>query len=158
MRVMISQPMNGLTAEQIREKRAEVVATLEAEGHEIVDTVFTETPPENGNQALWYLGKAFQAISIVDAVYFMDGWELARGCRLEYEAAAAYGIRTINAEWRELKSTFSVAQTLHECFPDEMKFGESVEEVANRMSRYCREMCNRNGEYWKMVKSRISSQ
>ena len=58
MRVMISQPMKGLSAEEIRERRAAVVAGLEAEGHQVVDTVFTEAPPEGDNQALWYLGKS----------------------------------------------------------------------------------------------------
>ncbi len=98
MRVMISQPMNGLSAEEIRERRAAVVARLEAEGHEVVDTVFTETSPEGDNQALWYLGKSLQAIAGVDAVYFMDGWDKARGCRIEYEACVLYGIRTLNTD------------------------------------------------------------
>lgn len=98
MRVMISQPMNGLSAEEIRERRAAVVARLEAEGHEVVDTVFTETPPEGDNQALWYLGKSLQAIAGVDAVYFMDGWDKARGCRIEYEACVTYGVAIKNRE------------------------------------------------------------
>lgn len=70
MRVTISQPMKGLS--------------------EVVDTVFTETPPEGDNQALWYLGKSLQAIAGVDAVYFMEGWDKARGCRIEYEACVTY--------------------------------------------------------------------
>ncbi len=98
MRVMISQPMKGLSAEEIRERRATVVAKLEDEGHEVVDTVFTDTPPENGNQALWCLRKALQVMSTVDAVYFMEGWEKARGCRIEYEACILYGIRALNAD------------------------------------------------------------
>ncbi len=96
MRVMISQPMKGLSAEEIRERRVAVVAKLEADGHEVVDTLLTDTPPENGSQALWYLGKALQAIAGVDAVYFMEGWEKARGCRIEYEACVAYGVTIIN--------------------------------------------------------------
>lgn len=96
MRVMISQPMKGLSAEEIRERRAAVVARLEAEGHEVVDTVFTETPPEEDNQALWYVGKSLQAIAGVDAVYFMEGWDKARGCRIEYEACVLYGIYAMN--------------------------------------------------------------
>lgn len=92
MRVMISQSMKGLSTEEIRERRTAVVAKLEADGHEIVDTVFTDTPPEGAELALWYLGKALQAMSAVDAVYFMEGWENARGCRIERAAAEAYGV------------------------------------------------------------------
>lgn len=98
MRVMISQPMNGLSAEEIRERRATVVARLEADGHEVVDTVFTETPPEGDNQALWYLGKSLQAIAGVDAVYFMEGWDKARGCLVEYEACRRYPVGILNVD------------------------------------------------------------
>ena len=95
MNVIISQPMKGLTEDQIRKNRAEAVTMLESEGHTVIDTIFADTPPESAEQALWYLGKTLQAIASVDAVYFMDGWREARGCRLEYEACKAYGIATM---------------------------------------------------------------
>lgn len=102
MRVMISQPMKGLSVEEIRERRAAVVAKLEADGHEVVDTVFTDTPPENSSQALWYLGKAIQAMSTVDAVYFMEGWDKARGCFVEYEVCRRYSLGILNVDPLEI--------------------------------------------------------
>lgn len=32
---------------------------------------------------------------LVDAVYFVDGWQEARGCRIEHDAAVAYGVKRI---------------------------------------------------------------
>ena len=90
MKLMISQPMRGKTNEQIREERAELVKQLETEGHEVVDTVF-ENAPENEDIAIYMLSQSIRYIGKVDGVVFMPGWENARGCRIEYEVATAYG-------------------------------------------------------------------
>lgn len=90
MKIMISQPMRGKTNEQIREERAELVKQLESEGHEVVDTVF-ENAPENEDVAIYMLSQSIRYIGKVDGVVFMPGWENARGCRIEYEVATAYG-------------------------------------------------------------------
>jgi hypothetical protein len=88
--------MKGLTREQIEANRAAVVAELTAQGHEIVDSFVAEETP-TGNAALDCLGKSFQIIAQSDAVYFMDGWEAARGCWMEFEACKRYGVKTLNA-------------------------------------------------------------
>jgi Asp-tRNA(Asn)/Glu-tRNA(Gln) amidotransferase A subunit family amidase len=93
-KVMISQPMRGKTEQQIREERAAVVARLTADGYEVVDTVFPNFKNE-GNIPLKYLAKALEAIADVDAVYFMDGWKEARGCRIEHLVCEEYGVKTI---------------------------------------------------------------
>ena len=90
MKIMISQPMRGKTNEQIREERAELVKQLESEGYEVVDTVF-ENAPENEDVAIYMLSQSIRYIGKVDGVVFMPGWENARGCRIEYEVATAYG-------------------------------------------------------------------
>lgn len=90
MKLMISQPMRGKTNEQIREERAELVKQLETEGHEVVDTVF-ENAPENEDIAIYMLSQSIRYIGKVDGVVFMPDWENARGCRIEYEVATAYG-------------------------------------------------------------------
>lgn len=97
MKLMISQPMRGKTNEQIREERAELVKQLEAEGHEVVDTVF-ENAPENEDVAIYMLSQSIRYIGKVDGVVFMQGWENARGCRIEYNVAVAYGkfIKVLN--------------------------------------------------------------
>ncbi len=89
MKIMISQPMNGKTQKQIEEERAELVENLEDKGYKVVNTIFTDEPPE-GDAALYYLAKSIDAMSKVDAVIFMQGWEKARGCKIEHEIAIKY--------------------------------------------------------------------
>lgn len=90
MKIMISQPMRGKTNEQIREERAELVKQLEAEGHEVVDTVF-ENAPADEDTAIYCLSQSIRYIGKVDGLVFMPGWENARGCRIEHQVASAYG-------------------------------------------------------------------
>lgn len=89
LKIMISQPMKGKTEEQIRSEMAELVKKLEEKGHEVVDTIFAEETPE-GDARLYYLAKSIEAMSKVDAVVFMPGWEKARGCQIEHEIAVKY--------------------------------------------------------------------
>ena len=90
MKIMISQPMQRKTEEQIRAEREEIVKQLENEGHEVIDTIFTDEPPINANSGMWYLAKSIEAMSEVDGVAFMKGWELARGCVAEEYIARKY--------------------------------------------------------------------
>lgn len=90
MKIMISQPMKGKTPEQIKAERAELILKLEAEGHEVVDTVF-ENAPANEDIAIYMLSQSIRYIGKVDALYFMKGWENARGCKIEHEVAVEYG-------------------------------------------------------------------
>lgn len=93
---MISQPMGGLTEEVILAKRKKAIEYLEDQGYEVLDTYYKESAPENVNQyhidsGLWYLGRSLMDMAKVDLVYFCEGWESARGCLVEYEAALHYG-------------------------------------------------------------------
>lgn len=90
MKVMISQPMRGKTETQIRAERKKLIKQLESEGHEVVDTIFADKTPE-GDAALYYLSKSIEAMSKVDAVVFMPGWNLTRGCAIEHQVAQLYG-------------------------------------------------------------------
>lgn len=87
MKVMISQPMKGRKTEEIKAERETLVKELEEKGFEVVDTVF-EKGPDN---PLYFLSKSIEAMSNVDAVVFMPGWQGARGCRIEHQVAAEYG-------------------------------------------------------------------
>ena len=90
MKVMISQPMNGKTNEEVREERKILVNELTEQGYEVVDTVISENAPKNCDEAIYYLSKSIEFISKVDAIIFMNGWEKARGCKIEYEVAKNY--------------------------------------------------------------------
>lgn len=95
LKVMISQPMQGKTNEQIRQERAELVKRLEKDNFEVVDTIISENAPKYCNEAIYYLSKSIEFISKVDIVYFMKGWQDARGCRIENRICQDYGKQTI---------------------------------------------------------------
>lgn len=103
MKAMLSQPMNGKTDEEIIETRRKAIKVLKEKGYEIVNTLFTdewyssEKMKERGvvQVPICFLAKSLENMSLCDAVYFCKGWENARGCKIEHEAAKAYGLTII---------------------------------------------------------------
>lgn len=102
-KAMLSQPMAGKTDEEIVAAREKAIADLEAMGYEIVNTYFTdewysgEAMEERGvvQVPLCYLAKSLENMSMCHAAYFCKGWEGARGCRIEHDAAVAYGLEML---------------------------------------------------------------
>jgi hypothetical protein len=92
MRIFISQPMRGKSREQIEAERAPIVEALKAKGHEVKDSFLDNEGWDIKNVPLWCLGHSFVLLADCDAVLFMDGWEEARGCRMEYDACVIYGV------------------------------------------------------------------
>lgn len=100
MKAMLSQPMAGKTDEEIIATREKAVAALKAEGYEIVNTLFTDEWYNNKSMEergvvqipLCFLAKSLENMSLCHAAYFCKGWEKARGCRIEHDAAVAYGL------------------------------------------------------------------
>ena len=90
MKLMISQPMRGKTTEQIEVERKKLVEELEKQGHEVINTIFTEEAPKDCDTAIFYLAKSIEAIGKVDGLVFMPGWENARGCIIEHQVAMSY--------------------------------------------------------------------
>ena len=108
-KAMLSQPMAGKTEHEIIETRERAIATLKAEGYEIVNTLFTdewyskEAMAERGvvQIPLCFLAKSLENMSLCHAAYFCKGWENARGCRIEHEAAKSYGLEILYEEETE---------------------------------------------------------
>ena len=91
MKVMICQPMQGKTEEEIREERKELIEELESKGHEVMDTIFASNPPEDADIGMFYLAMSINAMSKVDGVVFAKGWENGRDCVAEEYIARKYG-------------------------------------------------------------------
>lgn len=106
MKAMLSQPMNGKTEQEIVETRNKAIKALEAAGYEIVNTLFTdewysrEKMEERGvvQIPLCFLAKSLENMSLCHAAYFCKGWEKARGCKIEHDAAVAYGLKILYEE------------------------------------------------------------
>ena len=98
-KLFISQPMKGLTDEEILKAREEIKTRAEqaiGEQVELIDSFVEDYPREiNKSIPVWYLGKSIQFLSQADIAYFGGDWRNAKGCKIEYEVANAYGIKTI---------------------------------------------------------------
>lgn len=105
-KVMLCQPMAGKTEQEIVEVRERAIAVLEAKGFEIVNTLLAgDWYSDQAMKArgvvqipLCFLAKSLESMSLCHAAYFCKGWEKARGCRIEHEAAKAYGLEIIYEE------------------------------------------------------------
>ena len=94
-KVFISQPMRGLSNEDIKKERKAIEALIAKEhgNVEFIDSYFENAPADA--RPLWYLGKVFELLSTADMAFFAYGWEEARGCVMEHEACEKYGIEII---------------------------------------------------------------
>jgi hypothetical protein len=91
VRVVICQPVENKTEDQIRQERATLVKELEGKGCQVVDTIFPDFPGTK-NAPLLFLARSLACIADVDKVVFMPGWEDARGCKIEHTACLEYGV------------------------------------------------------------------
>lgn len=103
MKVMLCQPMAGKTEQEIIETRERAITALKENGYDVVNTLFTDEWYSNEAMKargvvqipLCFLAKSLENMSLCHAAYFCKGWENARGCRIEHEAAKAYGLEII---------------------------------------------------------------
>ena len=103
MKVMLSQPMNGKSEEEIKAIREKAIKTLEGKGYEVINTYFNDewTTPKSMDEKgiiqipVFFIAKSLEAMSKCHAVYFCKGWERARGCRVEHQIATIYGLQMI---------------------------------------------------------------
>lgn len=96
-KLFISQPMRGKSDEEIlaeREKAIKAAQELVGEPVEVIDSFFQSAPA--GARPLWFLGKSLELLSTADVAYFAEGWQDARGCRIEHECTLEYGIERID--------------------------------------------------------------
>ena len=102
-KAMLSQPMAGKTDAEIIETREKAIAALHERGYQLINTLFTdewyskESMKNRGvvQIPLCFLAKSLENMSLCHAAYFCHGWQNARGCRIEHDAAVAYGLEVI---------------------------------------------------------------
>lgn len=100
-KVFISQPMNEKTWEEVLREREEawlkIKKTLDIyfpSGEiELIDSVIEDELVEHYT-GLKYLAKSIEKLDDADAVWFLEGWEKSRGCKIEHQCAISYGIPT----------------------------------------------------------------
>lgn len=100
---MLSQPMAGKSDKEIKSTRASAIETLTEQGYELINTLFTdewynkEQMDSRGvvQIPLCFLAKSLENMSLCHVAFFCKGWEQARGCRIEHQAAVEYGLKII---------------------------------------------------------------
>ena len=104
MTIFISQPMTGRTETDIIEERgraAEQIKTIYGDRIEICDNYRTDIERKhaektllyrNYNKDVYWLGESIESLSWADLIWFVDGWEKSRGCRIENLIATEFGI------------------------------------------------------------------
>lgn len=105
-KIMISQPMNGLTEEQIINAQNKFLEYAKKENFEVVNTYFQNEWYSNESMSsrgvvqipLCFLAKSIENMSLCHKAYFAKGWENARGCKIEHEVALQYGMEIIYEE------------------------------------------------------------
>lgn len=92
-KIFISQPMNGRLNAEILQERAAVIRWAEdqlGETVEPLETFFDDFGP--AAKPLDYLARSIEFLARADVAVFTPGWQDARGCRIEHQCAADYGI------------------------------------------------------------------
>lgn len=95
-KLFISQPMRNKTDEEILTTRESAIKSAEekiGEPVEVIDSFFQSAPADA--RPLWHLGESLKLLATADVAYFAEGWDEARGCRIEHTCATEYGIDCI---------------------------------------------------------------
>lgn len=108
--VFISQPMTGLSIEEIKKVREKVekdarmyitweyhdeidAATFYKNNINIIDNLQEDLPADT--HPLEYLSNDIKMLKDADFIYFCKDWEYSRGCNIEFQVAKTYGIKMI---------------------------------------------------------------
>lgn len=92
-KVFISQPMRGKSDAEILHAREILIAQARAyvgEDIEVLETFFNDFNPDA--KPLQFLARSIDFLAQADLVVFGEGWNAARGCKIEHACATAYGI------------------------------------------------------------------
>lgn len=96
IKLFISQPMRGRSDDEIIAEREYVKLAAERllkEEVMVIDSFF-----QGGDmRPLEYLGESLKLLADADWAWFCEGWEQARGCKIENTCAREYGIPMLNA-------------------------------------------------------------
>lgn len=112
MKVFISQPMTGLTEEEIWDTRQEAIQNIldiYGEDTEILNSFccdeyrnYVEYNLEGGEGSsikiksweIYWLSYSLNYLAEADLIWFVDGWQHSKGCTIEHMCASLYGIET----------------------------------------------------------------
>ena len=68
-KLFVSVPMKGRTEEEIKasiQKMKKIAEIYEGEELELIDSYIEDNPPQNNNEAVWYLGESLKKLAQAD--------------------------------------------------------------------------------------------
>ena len=86
-KVFISMPMRNLFEDEIRDRQAKY---LKMAGEHLKQPVELVESYQTKGSALEMLGESIKRMAGAEYVIFADGWENARGCKIEMSCALSY--------------------------------------------------------------------
>ena len=104
MKVFISQPMTGLTEEEIlsiRKQARDNIVAIYGDDVRIIDGYYSDLSRQNIEQSMdgvvnswdiFWLSESLNSMSEADLIWFVDGWQHSKGCTIEHLCASLYGI------------------------------------------------------------------
>lgn len=117
MKVMICQPMNGRTDEEIHNERNKAINALHKLHIDVVDNFFEDEVTDVNKVDIYLLSKSLLKMCEADAVLFIGKWREARGCRVEHLVAKDYGVKILYEDFIEEPKN----ETLRYTFDDKCK-------------------------------------
>lgn len=100
-KLFVSIPMKGRTEDEIKasiQKMKKIAEVYEEEELELIDSYIEDNPPEDNNQAIWYLGKSLEKLSQADVfIGIINAWRW-NGCAVECEVAKRYDLNMITVD------------------------------------------------------------
>lgn len=104
-KLFISCPMKGRTEENIRksmEKMHRIAEIVFEQELDVIPSYIEDRPPQDAQEAIWYLGKSIQLMAQADYYIGIDYSDFWHGCTIENEVASRYGIERTFVHCREL--------------------------------------------------------
>lgn len=106
MKIFVSQPMQGISEDQVEAVFQEAVRDIHSRIKpdvpvEILSTRKYQLPYElrkGRNERMCYWSHALQVLSMADAIYLCPGWQNAAGCSVEANVARLCGLPAIGPE------------------------------------------------------------
>ena len=98
MNVFISQPMIGLTNDELKKYRSKVLGMIQRRyPTEKIHLINPPRPyyPYGHNESVWALGKSLEYIAQADLVFFLKYWEISYMCSLQHLICRYYNIPII---------------------------------------------------------------
>ena len=97
MKAFISQPMNGMSDDEIvivRDAVWRIIKEKHGDDCEIIESY----QPDEKLSPIESLARSIMFMADADVAYFAPGWDEARGCVIEHAVAELYGIPHVELE------------------------------------------------------------